>query len=390
MLPRLAAAPVVLVMLAGAAAPAAAQPAFAPVVARDGVLAVSGILPEASAATSPFAAQADGVLATLASRLQAAGSSLPNVVSTTVYLADAADFPALNDAWRQAWPTDPPTRTTVVATLPVAGVRLQVSAIAVPNGAERVVVKPSTWPAPTSPYSWAIRSGDTLYLSGLIPRRGIDNSIVAGDIATQTRAVLENAKDILGAAGLSFGDVVTSRVFVTNVAEFQAMNEAYRPFFAGAPPPARATVRCGLTHPDYRVEITLTAVRGSQRQALTTPAATGAPGQPNPNLSSAIHVGRHLFLSGMLGVVAGAGLDLSAQTDETLNRLERTMTAAGMTWSNVYDSVIYVTDASQGETAARRLRARMGRTPVAGTVVGTGLVVPDGVVEIMITAAKQE
>lgn len=51
-----------------------------------------------------------------------------------------------------------------------------------------------------SPYTYAIKSGDTLYLSGLVSRSGRDNAQVQGDIATQTKTIMDNAGEILKAA----------------------------------------------------------------------------------------------------------------------------------------------------------------------------------------------
>jgi 2-iminobutanoate/2-iminopropanoate deaminase len=359
-----------------------------PAVERRGtIVTVSGIAAPAGQLSAGFAAQADAILQALAERLAASGSSLSQVVSTTVYLANAADFPALNEAWKRTWPTAPPTRTTVVAALSRPGALLEVSAIALTTGTERIIVQPAGWPVPASPYSWAIRSGDTLFVSGLIPRRGADNTQVTGDMRVQTQGVLDNARTILEAAGMTMADVVSARVYITDTAQFQAMNEVYRTSFPQAPP-ARATVRAALTHPDYLVEITLTAVKGGDRTVLTTPAADGTPGRPNPNLSSAVRVGPALYLSGMLGVVPGNAKDVAAQTAETLARLERTMALAGFTWSNVYESVIYVTDISTADTVVRAFQARAGGRLPAGTIVGTGLMSADGLVEIMLTARK--
>jgi 2-iminobutanoate/2-iminopropanoate deaminase len=376
-----------LIVLA-APARAGAQPAFAPSVTNDGLIYVSAITAGPAERSAPVERQLDAVLGELASRLKGTGSSLGQVVSTSVFLANAADVPALNAAWQTRWPSAAPTRTTVVATLP-AGALVMVSATAVPNGAERTIVKPDGWAAPPAPWNYAVRTRDAVFLSGLVSRKGADNSRIDGDMAAQTRMVLDNARAVLAAAGLTPADVVSAKVFVTDVAAFQAMNDVYRTYFSEAPP-VRATVVARLLHPADLVEITLTAVPGKDRAVVTTPAADGSPGKPNPNLSSAIRVGRRLYLSGMLGITPGQKTDLAAQTQETLTRLERTMTLAGYSWSNVIDSTVYVTDISTADVVVRALTAKTGAARVSATVVGTGLVSPDGVVEIMLTAAKQE
>src|SRR3954463_488949 len=97
------------------------------------------------------------VLATLDERLRSHRSSLSQCVALTVYLRDAADFPAMNDAYRQAWTSAPPTRTTVITDL-AAGARVEMSAVAVPSDADRRVVHPGNWMASPNPYSYAIRA----------------------------------------------------------------------------------------------------------------------------------------------------------------------------------------------------------------------------------------
>jgi len=189
------------------------------------------------------------------------------------------------------------------------------------------------------------------------------------------------------ATGLSFADVVSSRVFLTDGAVFDRMNAVYRTRFP-ADPPARATVITPLVSPDFLIEITMVAVKAPDRAAIITPNDDGSPGRPNANLSSAIRVGPRLFLSGMLGVVPAKGPDAMAQSTETLNRLDRTLTAAGFGWTDVTESVVYLTDVSAAPAVQLGIAARTrGRMP-AGTVVGTGLVNPDGRVEIMLTAGK--
>ena len=142
-----------------------------------------------------IATQTAMTLARLDERLRADRSSLADAVVVTVYMRKGA----------------PPTRTTVVAAPLTAGALVEMSAVAVPAGADRRAIHPSSWMASPNPYSYGIRSGETLFLSGLIARNGKDNSVVSGDVATQTRAVMENAKELLEAAGLSFPHVVSAR-----------------------------------------------------------------------------------------------------------------------------------------------------------------------------------
>ena len=116
-------------------------------VSAAGLIYLSGVLADDAnrgiVGRGDVAAQTREVLERLGARLAAAGSSLRQVVSVTVYLTSASDFAAMNDVYREYWPTDPPTRTSVIAALVVPDALVEMSMIAVPDGAERTVIHPA-------------------------------------------------------------------------------------------------------------------------------------------------------------------------------------------------------------------------------------------------------
>lgn len=120
-------------------------------------------------------------------------------------------------------------------------------------------ISPAGAPPALGPYSHAIRVGDLLFCSGQVP---IDpahpGGPVVGDIRAQTRRVLENVRIILASQGLDFRHVVKSTVFMTNLAEFQGMNEVYAEHFP-APYPARSTVQISALPRAAAVEIEVVA-----------------------------------------------------------------------------------------------------------------------------------
>jgi enamine deaminase RidA (YjgF/YER057c/UK114 family) len=158
----------------------------------------------------------------------------------------------------------------------------------------------------------------------------------------------------------------------SDVATFAEMNKAYVPNFP-TNPPARATVIVGLPGPTYKVEVTMTAVKGP-KQAITTPGPDGAPGKPNPNLSSAIKVGNRLYVSGILGNNATNKGDAEAQTRETMARIERTLKAAGFEWTDVVDGVVYITNVANFQAMNNAYRPVIGKDFPARATVVTGLV----------------
>ena len=116
-------------------------------------------------------------------------------------------------------------------------------------------------PTPVASYSQAVRHGNMLFLAGQGGFDAATGALVGDDIGDQTRQTLRNLQYVLEAAGGSWDDVVTVRVFVTEHAEFAGMNAAYSEFFA-EPFPARTTVFCRLA-PGMKVEIDAIAVFGT-------------------------------------------------------------------------------------------------------------------------------
>ena len=318
--------------------------------------------------------QTKAALDTLSARLKLAGSSLANAASVSVYLLDAGDYAGFNEVYATYWPNDPPARTTVIVDgTPANDALVEISMIAVPDGGERLVVRPSDWSKSRLPYSYGIKCGNTLFLAGLVSRNGKDGSNIAGDITAQTTVVLNNGAAILKEAGLSYDDVVQARVYLTDVGNFQAMNTAYRSYFPGAPP-ARATVRTGLISPDYLIEVGMIAVKDASRTAITTPRADGTPGTVNPNLSSAIRVGNRLFVSGITGNTPANEGNAHAQTVEALASVARTLKAAGFDVLNVVEGMGYVVNKTKVPEVNSAYREMFQKDFPARTAISAGLI----------------
>jgi 2-iminobutanoate/2-iminopropanoate deaminase len=118
----------------------------------------------------------------------------------------------------------------------------------------------STTSAPTAigPYSQAVRAGALLFVSGQVPLDPATGQLVDGDIAAQTHRVFQNIGEILKAGGASFDHVVRTTVFLADMNDFAAMNEAYATYFT-TPAPARATVQVSRLPRDARIEIDVIA-----------------------------------------------------------------------------------------------------------------------------------
>ncbi len=122
----------------------------------------------------------------------------------------------------------------------------------------KTIIKPAQGAAAVGPYSPAVRVGDLLFCSGQIPLDPATGKLVEGDIRAQTRRVLDNLGLILEDQNLSFASVVKSTVFMTNLAEFAAMNEVYATYFT-VECPARSTVQVAALPRGAAVEIEVVA-----------------------------------------------------------------------------------------------------------------------------------
>jgi len=122
----------------------------------------------------------------------------------------------------------------------------------------RNAVSTTDAPQAIGPYSQGIRAGSLLFVSGqghLDPATG---ALIEGDVATQTRRVMENIGAILKAGGASFDHVVRTTVYLADMNDFAAMNAVYGEYFT-APAPARTTIQAARLPKDMRVEIDVIA-----------------------------------------------------------------------------------------------------------------------------------
>ena len=120
-------------------------------------------------------------------------------------------------------------------------------------------------PAAIGPYSQAIRSGRFLFCSGQIPLDPRSGEIVSGDIATQTRRVLENVAALLKTEGLTFNNIVKTTIFLTDLGDFQTVNEVYGSYF-NQYFPARSTVEVSALPRGANVEIEVIATAADADQ----------------------------------------------------------------------------------------------------------------------------
>lgn len=123
---------------------------------------------------------------------------------------------------------------------------------------KKTIIKPAKSAPAVGPYNHAVRVGDLLFCAGQIPIEPATGNLIAGDIKAQTERVLENVKAVLEDQHLTLANVVKSTVFLTNLADFAAMNEVYARHFT-ADFPARSTVQVAALPKGASVEIEVIA-----------------------------------------------------------------------------------------------------------------------------------
>ena len=113
-------------------------------------------------------------------------------------------------------------------------------------------------PAAVGPYSQAVAVGDLLFCAGQIPLDPATGEIVGADVTAQTERVCQNIAGVLKANGMTFANAVKVTVFLTDLANFAAMNAVYAKYFT-EPFPARSTIQVAGLPRGSQVEIEVTA-----------------------------------------------------------------------------------------------------------------------------------
>jgi aminoacrylate peracid reductase len=118
----------------------------------------------------------------------------------------------------------------------------------------KTAVIPAGTTAPIAPYSPGTLADGVVYVSGTLPFDKQNNVVHVGDAAAQTRHVLETIKSVIETAGGTMADVTFNSIFITDWANYGAINQVYAEYFPGDKP-ARYCIQCGLVKPDALVEI---------------------------------------------------------------------------------------------------------------------------------------
>ncbi|MDR3387339.1 MAG: RidA family protein [Rudaea sp.] len=123
----------------------------------------------------------------------------------------------------------------------------------------RQIIATPLAPKAIGPYSQAVRCGNTVYFSGQTPIDPATGALVAGDITAQARRVFENLKAVCEAAGSSFAQVARVGIYLTDLANFAAVNAVMKEYFH-EPFPARSTIGVASLPLSAQVEVDMILV----------------------------------------------------------------------------------------------------------------------------------
>lgn len=115
-------------------------------------------------------------------------------------------------------------------------------------------------PAPIGPYSQAIVSGNTVYVSGQIPLNPFTGELEIASIEDATHRILKNIEALLKEADLTLDHIVKCSIFMTDLGQFSEMNAVYGSYFQNIPP-ARETVQVSRLPMNVPIEISCIAVK---------------------------------------------------------------------------------------------------------------------------------
>ncbi len=184
------------------------------------------------------------ILRNIGLTLEAAGSSLQNIVKAQVYLTNIEDLPRVDRVWREVFPLDPPARTVFpVHSLGVVGTSIEINVVAVTNSgnARKEVITTERARKPVFHESQAVRAGDFLFLSGLMAADA-DGLIEAARVnpnypyatesaAIQAEAIFTDAHALCEAAGCRLSDAVRMTTIHTDLREAAAVERVRRSYF---------------------------------------------------------------------------------------------------------------------------------------------------------------
>jgi reactive intermediate/imine deaminase len=321
--------------------------------------------PDGSLPTT-FESQVRQALDNIKAIVESAGLTKDNVVYTQVYLTDVGKADEVNRAFAEYFPKVAPARAILgVARIPEAPI--QISAVAVRDVQDRRAIFPTNFPHSDS-FSPGMLTHDRLFISSIAGMEG--GSKIPASPAEEVDLALDHMKAIVNAAGLELSNVVFVNPYLTKEIPMRIMNEHYARRFEFGNTPARATIEVSSLPGGAHIEYTGVAVRDLQARKAVRPKNM----PPSPTASPCVFAGETLYCSAKSGFIPGphGGVyapTTPAQLRQTMRNQLDNLEEAGMDFSQVVSTVVYLDDLADSQEFDRVYGQYLGPVMPARTTV---------------------
>lgn len=272
--------------------------------------------------------------------LKFGGLGLENIVQAWVMLEDIEGVKEMTEVWKETFPENRPARTVLaVANIPGPS-QMEITAIAYSDLSERTIVGPKDLT-----YSLGVYAGSTLYVSGrgsAIPNGGGQHET----FEEQARQAMRNMEAALKEAGLGFGNVVWSNIYLDSYENYSVFNKVYSEFVDYGNEPARITVFCEAIPGGNHVEVTCIATRDLASRRIVRPKSMSfGPDETAPTASPGVWAGNTLYLSAETGYAPMEGIgtvDMEKQFRQMMSNHLDVIKEAGLGFENIVSGNIYL------------------------------------------------
>jgi enamine deaminase RidA (YjgF/YER057c/UK114 family) len=269
------------------------------------------------------------------------------VVYSQVYMQDASNYDAMNKVWAQYFTRGVrPARATIGAYKMPTDTLIEINAVAARDLSRVKAIVPSGYPA-NAALSPGVMVGDRLYLSGFLGR-DINTGNIPADPAAQVQLALDRIKQTLTAAGMDFRHMVFINPYLTRNMPMDVMNRVYAKHFEFGNTPARATIQVNSLPSGANIEFTGVAIRDLSKRRAVRPKNM----PPSPTASPCVFADDTFFCSAKSGFIPGpnGGIfadDVENQLRQTMRNLLDGLEEAGLDFSNVVSSTVYLDDLTE-------------------------------------------
>jgi reactive intermediate/imine deaminase len=273
--------------------------------------------------------------------VEAAGLTMEHVVYMQMYLADTANYAALNGVMGQYFPRNPPAGATLGVNHMPTDTPVEINAVAFRDLARKKAIVPAGVPERPG-VSPGILAGNRLYISGFLGRDP-ETGKVPDDPAAQVQMALDRFRLVLKAAGMDFANVVFVNPYLTKNMPTDVMNQVYAKHFEFGNTPARATIQVASLPLGANIEFTGVAIADLSKRRAIRPKNM----PPSATASPCVWADDTYFCSAKSAFIPGphAGIyspDVETQVRQTMRNLLDGLEETGLDFSNVVASNVYL------------------------------------------------